>query len=222
MTDNIDDIKFNKTYYPHGDILEKMLQSNEKSSAKVNDINDAIDLSNAYDRNIFLNCDVDDESANGINVMIRFWNRVDDEAEIPIEKRKPIKLYINSDGGYLTAGFLIIDTIKLSKTPVYTINIGTSYSAAFYIFIAGHHRIAYKHSSFLFHEGSTGIQGDANKFRNYADFYNNLLKMSQEHTLKNTKISSSDYEKHQKDDWWFTAEEAIKYGICDEIAKELI
>ena len=209
-------------YLPHTDFLKRMLLSDELNAPKINDINEAIDLSNAIDRNIFLNCDVDDEIANGINVMIRFWNRIDAEQEIPIKERAPIKIYINSEGGYLTSGYLIIDSIKLSKTPVYTINIGTAYSAAFEIFIAGHQRIAYKHSSFLFHEGAVGMNGDANKFRNYAEFYNNLLDMAKEHILETTKITPEDYEKHQKDDWWFTASEALKYGICDKIAEELL
>ena len=189
-----------KVYLPHTNLLNKMLESDELNSPKVNDINEAVDLSNAVDRNIFLNGEVDDEIANGVNVMIRFWNRIDEEQNIPVEKRQPIKFYINSEGGYLTSGYLIIDSIKLSKTPVWTINIGTAYSAAFEIFVAGYRKIAYKHSSFLFHEGSVGISGDANKFRNYADFYNNLLTLAKEHILATTKITPEDYEKHQKDD----------------------
>ena len=116
----------------------------------------------------------------------------------------------------------MINAIKLSKTPVYTINIGAAYSGGFFIFLAGHKRFAYELSSFLFHEGSTGTSGDAGKFRNFADFYKKELDKLKSIVLKYTKISDEEYEKHIKDDWWFTADEAIKYGICDEILTELI
>lgn len=217
----------NKQYFDnsilcHGDTLRKLVLSDELNSPKIASIGDAVDLSNVLDRAIFLNDDVDDEIANGIDIMIRFWNRIDKELHLSREDRQPIKLYINSYGGSMTAAYLIIDSIKLSETPVETINIGVAYSAAFEIFIAGHCRYAYPHSSFLFHEGSVGMNGDANKFRNYADFYNRLLELSRKHILSSTEITAEDYEQHQKDDWWFTADEALKYGICDEIAKELL
>ena len=41
------------------------------------------------------------------------------------------------------------------------------------------------------------------------------------HTLKFTDIDEHTYDLHIKDDWWMTAEEAIQYGICDEIATEI-
>ena len=138
------------------------------------------------------------------------------------DERKPIKIFIDSPGGDLVATFTMINAIKLSKTPVYTINIGAAYSGGFFIFLAGHKRFAYELSSFLFHEGSTGTSGDAGKFRNFADFYKKELDKLKSIVLKYTKISDEEYEKHIKDDWWFTADEAIEYGICDEILTELI
>ena len=41
-------------------------------------------------------------------------------------------------------------------------------------------------------------------------------------TLKYTKITPEEYQEHIKDDWWMTADEALKYGVCDEIAKEFV
>ena len=93
---------------------------------------------------------------------------VDDEAKIPVEERKPIKIYIQSPGGMLTSTFTMIDSIKLSKTPVYTIAMGETYSGGFFTFLAGHKKFAYPHASFLYHEGATANGGDANKFRNFA------------------------------------------------------
>ena len=110
----------------------------------------------------------------------------------------------------------------MSKTPVWTINIGKAYSAGFFIFITGHKRFAYPNSSFLFHEGSTGIYQDANKFKNYADFYKQQLEQLRAITLEHTQIEPEEYDKHVKDDWWFDVNEALKYGVTDKISYKLL
>ena len=160
---------------------------------------------------------------DNIDMYIRYWNMKDDEAGIPVEERQPIKVYIDSNGGCLDDTLTMIDAISMSKTPVWTICVGNAYSGGFFTFIAGHKRIAYPMSSFMFHEGSTNSGTvDAGKFRNYADFYSRQMELLKKVTLKYTKISEEDYEHHRKDDWWFFAEEGIQYGFVDEIAKELI
>ena len=160
---------------------------------------------------------------DNIDMYIRYWNMKDDEAGIPVEERKPIKVYIDSNGGCLDDTLTMIDAISMSKTPVWTICVGNAYSGGFFTFIAGHKRIAYPMSSFMFHEGSTNSGTvDAGKFRNYADFYSRQMELLKKVTLKYTKISEEDYEHHRKDDWWFFAEEGVQYGFVDEIAKEFI
>ena len=159
---------------------------------------------------------------DNIDMYIRYWNMKDDEAGIPVEERQPIKVYIDSNGGCLDDTLTMIDAISMSKTPVWTICVGNAYSGGFFTFIAGHKRIAYPLASFLYHEGSTGNMADAGKFRNFADFYTKQLDQLKDITLKYTKITPEEYQEHIKDDWWLTANEAINYGICDEIAEEFI
>ena len=191
-------------------------------SAKSNyDFCDIIDLSNGLNRNIVLT-DIDASIGDSVNSYIQFFNRIDQEKKIDANKRTPIKIYIDSNGGNLEACFTIIDAITMSKTPVWTINIGKAYSAGFFIFITGHKRFAYPNSSFLFHEGSTGIYQDANKFKNYADFYKQQLERLRAITLKHTQIEPEEYDKHVKDDWWFNVDEALKYGVTDKISYKLI
>lgn len=191
-------------------------------SAKSNyDFCDIIDLSNGLNRNIVLT-DIDASIGDSVNSYIQFFNRIDQEKKIDVNKRTPIKIYIDSNGGNLEACFTIIDAITMSKTPVWTINIGKAYSAGFFIFITGHKRFAYPNSSFLFHEGSTGIYQDANKFKNYADFYKQQLERLRAITLKHTQIEPEEYDKHVKDDWWFSVDEALKYGVTDKISYKLI
>lgn len=185
------------------------------------DFGDIADLSNALNRQLNVG-EIDSLVGDSIDSYIRFFNRQDEQDGIPVEKRIPIKIFIDSPGGDLIATFTMINSIKMSKTPVWTINIGAAYSGGFFTFLAGHKRIAYPLSSFLFHEGSTGTSGDAGKFRNFADFYKKELDILKEVVLENSNISPEDYEKHINDDWWFTAKEALEYGICDEIATELV
>ena len=185
------------------------------------DFVDVVDLNNALNRHLHLG-EIDTAIADSFESYIKFFNKLDDEENVPVEEREPIKIYLDSGGGDLMATFTIIDAIKLSKTPVWTINIGMAYSGGFFVFLAGHKRLCYKNASFLFHEGSTGTFGDANKFNNWADFYKRVLKRLKEHTLECTKITEEEYERHVKDDWWFLAEDAIEYGVCDGIVTDLI
>ena len=201
------------------DLIDKAVKQTKKG--KSIDFEDIVDLHNALDRQLFIG-----DIVSGIGVsadnMIRFWNRYDEDKNIPIEERKPIKVYIDSCGGSLTDAFTIINAIKMSKTPVYTIVIGAAYSAGFFISIAGHKRYAYPLSSFLYHEGSAANGGTANQFQNFSEFYKKQLRQLKEHTLDCTKISEELYEEKKRDDWWLDANEALELGVIDEISEELM
>ena len=184
------------------------------------DLDSLMELAQGLDRNIFIG-DIDN-IADTVDAVIRFWNNYDNQRNIPIDEREPIKLYIDSYGGSLTEAFTICDSIKLSKTPVWTINIGTAYSGGFLIAICGDRRYAYPHASYLFHEGATGNSADANKFRNFADFYQIQLEQLKDIILKHTSITSEKYKEKQRDDWWITADEAVDLKVCDVITEELI
>ena len=187
------------------------------------ELKDLDKISEAYDtidRVLFLS-DVMPETADAIEHVIRIYNVMD--KDLSIEERKPIKLFINSNGGSAIGCLEIIDAINLSKTPVYTINIGLAASAGLDIFITGKKRFCYPNATFLFHEGSTSLSSiDAGKFRNYSDWYDRLLKRTKDNLIKNTKVTPELYKEKQNDDWWFFAEEAIEYGFCDEILEEFI
>lgn len=199
------------------DLLEGLIKADKDQY----DFGDIADLSNALNRQLNIG-EIDGNVGDAIDSYIKFFNRQDEQDDIPVEERVPIKIYIDSPGGDLIATFTMINSIRMSKTPVWTINIGAAYSGGFFTFIAGHKRFAYPLASFLFHEGSTGTSGDAGKFRNFADFYKKELDNLKKIVLEYTDITEEDYEKHINDDWWFTAEEALEYSICDEITKELI
>ena len=196
------------------DELMSLLSNNLKDDVKSFD--DIINLDEALDRTAYIG-DITTVLGTTISSLIRFWNKWDDKHNIAIEDRKPIKLYINSNGGDLDGTFTIIDAIRLSNTPVWVINEGKAYSGGFFIFIAGHKRFAYEHSSFLYHEGSTGTQGTAGQFQNYTAFYKKQLDQLKDIVLKYTNITEEQYKEIHKDDYWMTAEEALQDCVCDVI-----
>lgn len=109
-------------------------------------------------RFLFILDSIEDDSL-AIAKWILKWNNDDNIYNIPVENRKPIKIFINSPGGYLNVAFAICDAIKLSKTPVYGINMNECSSAAALIYAHCDKRFAYPHSYFLLHLGSGGTGG---------------------------------------------------------------
>lgn len=185
------------------------------------DVESTLQTYDFSDRSIYLTEEIEQSHANSVFEMIKFFNNIDEMDEIPIEEREPIKIYINTPGGDLDAVFSIIGSIKISKTPVHTITIGTGYSGGFFIGICGHKRFGLPYSSYLFHEGASMDGGDAHKFLQRASFYKLQLKRLRKIVTSHTSISDEKYEKFRKDDWFMDADEALKYGVIDEIIQEL-
>ena len=151
--------------------------------------------------------------------MILRWN-MEDEGK-PVEERKPIHIFIMSPGGYLSYMWMIVDAIRASTTPVYTVNIGMAASSAALIFIAGHKRFMSKNASVLFHEGSAELSGDAMKIMDASESYKKALKRMKEHILANTKISKQLMNKYLHNDWEIESEQCLEYGVCDAIIETL-
>jgi len=200
------------------DLMEQ-LPKNVKEDVK--NFEDIVNLDGALDREVYL-YDIEAGTGSSVSGYIKFWNDYDEKHNIPIEDRKPIKIYIDSNGGYLTDTFTIIDSIKMSKTPVWTICIGCAYSGGFFSFICGHKRFAYPHASFLFHEGATSNGGTASQFENYTAFYKRQLKQLKDIVIENSSITEEEYMDIKKDDVWYTAEDGVEKGFVDEIAKEFV
>lgn len=189
---------------------------NEDIEKDIRTFEDLISLEASANRHIYIN-DVVYGLGQLIEECIEYWNRQDEKNNIPIAKRQPIMLYINSYGGDLNEAFTIINAIENSKTPVYGINIGCAYSAGFFIFITCQKRFCYRLSSFLYHEGAASTGGTASQFQNFSAFYKKQLGQLKEHVLAYTNISEEKYKEIQKDDFWMTADEAINLKVADEI-----
>jgi len=151
--------------------------------------------------------------------MLLQWN-IEDMGVEP-EKRKPIWLYIFSDGGDADVMWSVVDMIIASETPVYTVNFGTCSSAAAYIFMAGHKRYMLKNSHIMIHEGSAGFTGDAGKVRDQFASYDEMLKRLRSYILEQTEIPVKILNRRKNDDWTMDSEEALKYNVCTDIIEKV-
>lgn len=201
------------------DELFDAMNSNIKED--ITEFSDLVNLDCSVRREIYVS-DINGGLGSLVDSMIRFWNHYDNDHDIPVEERTPIKIYIDSCGGSLTDTLTMVDAIKMSDTPIWTIVTGCAYSGGFFTAIAGHRRLAYPHASFLFHEGSAGNSGTSSQFENFSGFYKKQLKQLEDHTLSHTNISKERYDEIHKEDIWMTAEEALEFGVIDEISEGLI
>lgn len=151
--------------------------------------------------------------------MVIAWNKED--KNVPVEKRKPIKIMIYSYGGEIDSVQHFIDICLLSKTPIWTYNLGVAMSGGFYILLAGSKRFALKNSQALLHEGSGGTNGTAEQVRNQQAQYTKQLKTLAEYTLERTKITKEVYSRKKKSEWYINGEEQVSYGIVDKIITDI-
>lgn len=176
------------------------------------------ELEDAKDRRLYLDCDVErDVVSNIVRYILRF-NKEDKGTEI--SERKPIYLYISSDGGGVDDGLELVDVIQSSKTPVYTVSMGYCYSMAFLIFLAGHKRFASKHATFLIHDGSSYIYNSASKARDTMEYLQKVEKGLRLFVVENSKITLDEYRQREKDEWYMFSDEAKQKGIVDYIVGE--
>ena len=148
------------------------------------------------------------------------WNAEDKDTEV--KKRKPIKLFAFSPGGDLDVHNALVDVIKLSKTPVYGINIGLAASAACFVFMSCHKRYALKNSYFLLHQGSAeNINGTFAQVVAAVEDYQTKIEQLFKYILENSKIPKDELEERIYGEWYMSAEEAVKYGVCDEIVTDI-
>lgn len=160
---------------------------------------------------------------SSVGQMVKFimdCNRED--RDLPPDKRKPIMLYINSPGGEIGEGFALISAMELSKTPIYTVNIGQWSSMSFYIGIAGHKRFSLPHMTFLLHDGSSGAFGSTNKVQDRVKFDERFEReVIKTHVLTHGKMSEREYDAQVRVEFYMLPEDALELGFIDEIVSDI-
>lgn len=181
-------------------------------------LGEALFLEEIHSRIFYLDEEVTDDTFRNVTMFIIKANIQD--AGIPIEERVPIKLVINSPGGSVLEGLALIDVIKTSKTPVFSIVVGKACSMAFLIAAVAHVRFATPNAVFLNHEGETGLIDSTMKFRDAVNFYDKLDKRLDRMIAAKTKLTVKELEDTKRIEQYWFADEAKDYGIVDYIIGE--
>lgn len=166
------------------------------------------------DRIIFLGEDVNSTTASLVVAQLLFLESEDPDKEI--------YLYINSPGGSVTDGLAIVDTMNYIKCPVSTTCLGLAASFGAVLLANGEKgkRYATPNAEILIHQpliGGNGISGQTTDIKIHAD---QMLKTRERLTKILSDKTGQPLEKVMQDterDYYMTAEEALEYGLIDEI-----
>lgn len=180
------------------------------------DYEDKYDIEELNGRRLYINGGIDECVIDTICFHIMRYNRED--IGKPKNERTPIKLYINSNGGSVTDGFGLIDTILMSETPVYTINQATCYSMGFLIFLAGNKRFSMPHSTFLCHDGSSMAFDSMSKLKDRMEFETTQMEQHiKEYVISRTGMDENLYKEKYRVEWYMYPEEAKENGVVTDI-----
>jgi ATP-dependent Clp protease protease subunit len=163
------------------------------------------------DRIVFLGGEIDDDVANLVVAQLLFLEMENPDADI--------SLYINSPGGSVTAGMAIFDTMQHIKPNVRTVCVGMAASMGAFLLMAGQKgkRLGLPNSEMMIHQPLGGASGQATDVQIRAEW---LLRTKRKMNVLIAQMTGQSLEKVEHDverDYFMSAEEALKYGIIDEI-----
>ena len=163
------------------------------------------------DRIIFLSGEIDDVTANLVVAQMLFLEMEDPDKEI--------NLYINSPGGVITAGMAIYDTMQYVRCPVSTLCIGMAASMAAFLLAAGAKgsRRALPNATVMIHQPSGGAQGQATDIAIHAENILKIKKHMNEILAARTGNTVEKVAESTERDHYMDAQEALDFGIIDEI-----
>jgi ATP-dependent Clp protease protease subunit len=168
-----------------------------------------------HQRIIVLGTEIDDAVANRICAQLLLLS-----AEDP---RNDISLYINSPGGSVSAGLAVYDTMRLIPNDVSTLAMGLAGSMGQFLLCAGTagKRYSLPHAQVLMHQGSAGFGGTAADVEIYAEQLERTSRLMTKLTAEHTGQAVETIENDSLRDRWFTAEQALAYGMIDQIVEHV-
>lgn len=163
------------------------------------------------DRIIFVGEEVHAHMINSIVAQMLFLEKQDPEKEII--------LYINTPGGEVYSGMALYDTMQVVKCPVRTICVGlaASMGSIFLVWGTKGRRCALKHSRIMIHQPSHGAQGTVSDTRIAVEEGMRIRDMINGIFVEKTGQKLEVIERDMERDKWLSADEALAYGIIDEV-----
>jgi ATP-dependent Clp protease protease subunit len=167
------------------------------------------------DRIVFLQGQVDDDSAGLVMAQILYLQAEDPKADI--------HLYVNSPGGSVTAGMGIYDTMQYVSCDVATYCIGQAASMGAMLLTAGAKgkRFALPNARIMIHQPLAGMEGTATDLDIHAKEVLKVKKRMNQIMQKHTGRSIDEIERDTDRDRFMSADEAREYGLIDNVLEEL-
>lgn len=166
------------------------------------------------DRIILLSGEINDEVASAVVAQLLFLEAEDVE--------KDIYMYINSPGGVVTSGFSIFDTMNYIKPDVATICMGQAASMGAFLLSSGQKgkRYALPNARIMIHQPLGGAQGQATEIEIQTKEILRIKRNLNEILSANTCQKLAKIEKDTDRDFFMSADEALKYGLIDQILQK--
>lgn len=137
--------------------------------------------------------------------------------ELAAQGDDPIWLRINSPGGSVDAGLIVVDTMKTVEAPIHCIVESSAYSMAAILLTFCDKKYGMEHATFMLHEASYGTQGEDPQNRSKLDFLTKYLDGLHVQIAKNLKMDLKKYRARIRDAWWMLSDEAKSIGLIDEV-----
>lgn len=134
--------------------------------------------------------------------------------------QQPIDVLINSPGGEINSGMLMYDVIQASKAPIRMYCIGKAYSMGAALFACGNHgRYMLPHGELMIHEPLLGsrVGGNSSSIKSISDSLLETKRKMNQILAKHTGKSEEEVEEATSFDHYFSPEESIAFGLCDQI-----
>lgn len=163
-------------------------------------------------RKIFIEGEIDADKACEFVKEVMLLNTEDSQ--------KSIDILINSPGGEFNSGMLMYDVIQSSKAPIRMFCIGRAYSMGAVLFACGNHgRYMLPHSELMIHEPLLGnrVGGNSSSIKSISDSLMETKRKMNQILAKHTGKSEKEVEKATSFDHYFSPEESIEFGLCDQI-----
>lgn len=137
--------------------------------------------------------------------------------EYDAQSHAPIWIRLNSPGGSVDAGLILVDTMAAIESPIHCIVESKAYSMAAIILTFCDRRYGYPHATYMLHEASYGTVGEDPSNRSKLDFLTRYLDRIHERIASNIGMDLKTYRAKIRDAWWLLSDEAKKIGLIEEI-----
>jgi ATP-dependent Clp endopeptidase proteolytic subunit ClpP len=190
------------------------------SKTKAEDSDDDDNESNIYRENnrIYFYSEIDRSSTQTLMKLIREAEQYSFMTAFQLGlKSIPIYLHLSSQGGYIYNALSVVDAIKRSRVPIYSVIEGSVASAGTFISMVCQKRFICPNAFIMIHQLSGGVGGKMGEISDEFSNLKELMEVIKRLYTEHTQLSQKKLGRLLKHDLYLNAKKALKYGLADEI-----